>query len=1367
MSAVDSAPIAYNSSSHKLYFSLDSSDYSSYQLFFKTDTKIDSVSGNKLPEYLYSGTCSDGSCLPQNFKSAILKIKTDTNFYYYYFTLNNNQLKIVTEGISSQFDLTDEENNLLENGVVTQVSSSWTFEKVELNKEYVAPQNNGVKLTFTKLPSPSGNIKIEEITLTAEQIKQTGSLSDKAYDITSDMVDGTFAYNLSLPIPESSKGKSVDIKFAEEISQIESSQKVDNIITNTDTSVSVKNLDHFTIFVVSGLTASPLCTGASIATESGDTCYLTINEAVDAAVSGNTVKVSAGIYVIDSVINFDTPNVTLLGEGNPLIQVSGTGYRFIITASNIKIEGFNIEKTDKIGVQEIIWINSSNATIKNNKIWGKFTIGDDQVSRAMVISGGHSGLWIEGNEIYDLRQPAYISGITTGTISNNYVYRTKGWVLEQGNMTFTNNTWGTGPNANVYDIAIIPSVNSIYYPDIPKMSTENNNAFIEDQRTSPLTLSVVYVDGTVVVSGDGTARSPKKTIDEALQRVVVGGTINLLSNLTTSTIISIHKTLTLNGNNHIIYPQFAKTDNSNNSVISIYSPNVTIKNLKIDGVSGTNLHGLNLYKANNILLDSVSVINNDRSGITVNGSILTVNNLITSENGWGGVNIDQGSGVVTPARLTVNGISSHNELKALWMDDYTRIVSLVDTNHQYKYTDNGLERIYTLETTLPQINNLKYYKNANLVTTPFTTPIFIKSINDLTYSADYQDNSGLNRTAFVIWDANDNWDPVSNSHKCNWNGSPSTTILNSTTSQTLSGIPLKQCNPSYSWPSGKYIIAHIVYDNVGNSSYSTGGSQRFIIDNNAPTATINGVTPKSIYNGSTNINVHAIDANYLKTELYRNGETNPFKTYTDEWFGLSWLADGNYRMVVIDKANNSAEYTFTIDKIAPNTPVHVLPSNDAFINYSDFWFDWDDVGDAVSYEIQNSTNPSVDGNSSFTNIMWTGDYQKIQPTISTSRSVGANGTWYWQVRAIDAAGNKSSWTSPWKMTIDSQVPTLAISGPITGSILTDYTLNIEGSAVDPNFNYYYCYVTDAHGEVGIRNAQCQTAWSAGSPFHSAFAQTTTGTTNGNLGSVNLAGLVNGSYQVHLVAYDKAGNSTEATPVSFILSKTAPATPTSTPTPTITPTPTSTPVTIPTPTPTLISFNTTSLSGDIAGAVLGVAFAPVCNDQKPSSAPKLLSAIAGVNSVTLTWSLASDPTSYYLVTYGNQPGSQQYGNPNVGPAGTTSYTIRSLSGNTTYYFKVRAGNGCTPGDFSNELSATAQGQFIAAPAADFESEVLGVQITTPPTSLTPIPTPTLTPSVSNILGVSTENIMQWWWLWLLLLIPTYLIVRRLFKNNRKN
>ncbi len=253
----------------------------------------------------------------------------------------------------------------------TPALSHWTFEKVELGKEYVAPQNGGVKLTFTKLPNSSGNIKIEEVTLTKEQIKQTGSLSDKAYDITSDMTDGSFNYNLSLPIPESSKGKAVEVKFAEEISKISSAEKVENTLTKTDTSVSVTSLDHFTIFVVAG--ASPTAATITLVnnlqpdyTSSGGggvwsayygpTAYGPVSPGSTASYDGReagiikaglAVDPSALIYKDEGILAFKVPNVdisTFAGQAltydvenetgsNPvwvrIRLVGGTQYQFV------------------------------------------------------------------------------------------------------------------------------------------------------------------------------------------------------------------------------------------------------------------------------------------------------------------------------------------------------------------------------------------------------------------------------------------------------------------------------------------------------------------------------------------------------------------------------------------------------------------------------------------------------------------------------------------------------------------------------------------------------------------------------------------------------------------------------------------------------------------------------------------------------------------------------------------------------------------------------------------------------------------------------------------------------------------------------
>lgn len=145
--------------------------------------------------------------------------------------------------------------------------------------------------------------------------------------------------------------------------------------------------------------------------------------------------------------------------------------------------------------------------------------------------------------------------------------------------------------------------------------------------------------------------------------------------------------------------------------------------------------------------------------------------------------------------------------------------------------------------------------------------------------------------------------------------------------------------------------------------------------------------------------------------------------------------------------------------------------------------------------------------------------------------------------------------------------------------------------------------------------------------------------------------------------------------------------------------------------TTISSTTSDGGGSVAGAS-----APVCNEAKPGSAPILLSAVAGLNSVTLNWTKAKDPVSYYLVTFGTKSGEQLYGNPNVGDSNTTAYTINNLSGGKTYYFKVRAGNGCMPGDFSNEKSGSPSGGFIEGIPGGFASGVLGIQDQITPTGV---------------------------------------------------
>jgi hypothetical protein len=137
----------------------------------------------------------------------------------------------------------------------------------------------------------------------------------------------------------------------------------------------------------------------------------------------------------------------------------------------------------------------------------------------------------------------------------------------------------------------------------------------------------------------------------------------------------------------------------------------------------------------------------------------------------------------------------------------------------------------------------------------------------------------------------------------------------------------------------------------------------------------------------------------------------------------------------------------------------------------------------------------------------------------------------------------------------------------------------------------------------------------------------------------------------------------------------------------------------------------------------------CTDSAPGSAPKLTSAVAnGTSQITLTWTAASNPVTYYLLAYGLTSGQYIYGNPNIGGHDTTSYTVSNLAKGTTYYFAVKAVNICNPSGFSNEVSATTTGGVIIAPITPTDTSNTNDQNDITPTD-TPTPTPAAQPTAT--------------------------------------
>lgn len=111
----------------------------------------------------------------------------------------------------------------------------------------------------------------------------------------------------------------------------------------------------------------------------------------------------------------------------------------------------------------------------------------------------------------------------------------------------------------------------------------------------------------------------------------------------------------------------------------------------------------------------------------------------------------------------------------------------------------------------------------------------------------------------------------------------------------------------------------------------------------------------------------------------------------------------------------------------------------------------------------------------------------------------------------------------------------------------------------------------------------------------------------------------------------------------------------------------------------------------------VASASTCSSMPPGlKTPTIYAAIPESNSsITLYFTDADGPLDHYALLYGDRTGEYRFGAENIGGINTRKYTVGHLQPNTTYYFKVRAGNGCATGEWSNELSAKTYSDFSTA------------------------------------------------------------------------
>lgn len=298
-------------------------------------------------------------------------------------------------------------------------------------------------------------------------------------------------------------------------------------------------------------------------------------------------------------------------------------------------------------------------------------------------------------------------------------------------------------------------------------------------------------------------------------------------------------------------------------------------------------------------------------------------------------------------------------------------------------------------------------------------------------------------------------------------------------------------------PAGSYTIRYNSQDKAGNISST--GNHEVNIDTNSPSIMVKGkgntYTPLSIGNFESDIykevSFKLFDSNQID-KVTVNGvakdlSNNNWSDLNNIMPGVFGAIEGENTLVVYDVAGNTSNYNFTLDTIAPATPTHISPSDNSFIAYNDFNFDWSDAEDAVEYEFQSSQNPSIDSSGALNSGVWNnkqnGGPDRNYLTQSEIHSYGANGTWYWQVRTIDSAGNKSSWTSPWSLNIDMEKPPAPTLGLyINGNPVNNgHTTNVNEVLANWNkpssdtVTYEYEYWNDIAGNQYKEDSPWRTA----------------------------------------------------------------------------------------------------------------------------------------------------------------------------------------------------------------------------------------------------------------------------------------------------
>lgn len=209
----------------------------------------------------------------------------------------------------------------------------------------------------------------------------------------------------------------------------------------------------------------------------------TISDAINQVEDNGYIIVEEGVYDISTTLNLNKSGISLIGKPNSIIMLQSNVVGMLVSGDSNEVYGLTFTSNNPYPT-EFIQIGGNNNIIRNNILFGPEQSGSSDTwvtNRGVVTQGATQDSWIDGNIFYSLRQAGYLNPNSTGYITHNVVFNTRGWVVDQALMQFSGNSWGSP--ANAVDIALLAgTTTSAPYDSVSDLQRNNSMANISDQR---------------------------------------------------------------------------------------------------------------------------------------------------------------------------------------------------------------------------------------------------------------------------------------------------------------------------------------------------------------------------------------------------------------------------------------------------------------------------------------------------------------------------------------------------------------------------------------------------------------------------------------------------------------------------------------------------------------------------------------------------------------------------------------------------------------------------------------------------------------------------------------------------------------------